>query len=164
MQTFSADRRVRSYDAMKLLKYITRKTLIFILLAIAVASVAVLWDVQRLYKDSNRLYSLLKTARLDAFYKDTTIIVKFYGNMVSVTNQKDSKNMTTTIPMISRVDYDTVLGDNMIVYEWRGTAAYNKRVHGGEIMLKSLLGFRRYIHVNCNGLVREGRYPEDVPG
>jgi hypothetical protein len=31
-----------------------------------------------------------------------------------------------------------------------------------EFMLKSLLGFRGYIHVNCNGLVTEGRYPEDV--
>ena len=162
MQTFSFDRRVHSYHAMKLPKHFNIRTFIFILLPIAVASVAVLWDVQRLYTDSNRLYSLLKTARWDAFYQDTTIIVKFYGNMVSVTNQKDSKNMTTTIPMISRVDYDTVLGDNMIVYEWRGTAAYNKRVHGGEIMLKSLLGFRRYLHVNCNGMVTEGRYPEDV--
>jgi len=101
---------------------------------------------------------------LDAFYKDTTIIVKFNGNTVTVTNQKDSKNMTTTIPMISRVNYDTLMGNDMIVYTWRGTAEYNKKIHGGEIMLKSLLGFRRYIHVNCNGLVTEGRYPEDVSG
>jgi hypothetical protein len=42
-----------------------------------------------------------------------------------------------------------------------GTSAYNKRVHDGEIMLKSLLGFTRYIHVNCNGVVAEGRYPEE---
>jgi len=105
---------------------------------------------------------LLKTARLDAFYKDTTIIVRFNGNTVTVTNQKDSKNMTTTIPIIARVDYDTTMGNGMIVFTWRGTAAYNKRIHGGEIILKSLLGFRRYIHVNCNGLVTDGRYPEDV--
>ena len=142
-------------------KHFTIRTLIFILLPIAVASVAISWDLQRLDKDFNRLYSLLKTARWDAFYKDTTIIVRFNGNTVTVANQKDSKNMTTTIPMIARVDYDTVMGNDMIVYTWRGTA-YNKRVHGGEIMLKSLLGFRRYIHVNCNGLVTEGRYPEDV--
>ncbi len=80
----------------------------------------------------------------------------------SLTNQKDSKNMTTTIPSIARVDYDTVMGNNMIVFTWRGTGEYNKKIHGGEIMLRSLLGFRRYIHVNCTGLVREGRYPEDV--
>jgi hypothetical protein len=70
--------------------------------------------------------------------------------------------MTTKIPMTVRVDYDTVMENDMIIYNWRGTAAYNKRVHGGEIMLKSLLGFRRYIHVNCNGVVTEGRYPEDI--
>ena len=64
--------------------------------------------------------------------------------------------------MIARVNYDTIMRNDIIVYTWRGTAAYNKRVHGGEIMLMSLLGFRRYIHVNCNGLVTEGRYPEDV--
>jgi len=132
------------------------------MLPIAVASVAIAWDLQRLDKDFYQLYSLLRTARWDALYKDTTIMVRFNGNTVTVTNQKDLKNMTTTIPLISKVNYDTVLGDNMIVYEWRGTAAHNKRIHGGEIMLKSLLGFRRYIHVNCNGMVREGRYPEDV--
>jgi hypothetical protein len=70
--------------------------------------------------------------------------------------------MTISIPMIAKVDYDTTIGNSMIVYNWRGTAAYNKRIHGGEIMLKSLLGFRRYIHVNCNGMVTEGRYPEDI--
>jgi hypothetical protein len=147
---------------MMLPKHLNIRTLIFILLPIAVASVVILWDLQRLDKDFNHLYLLLRTARLDAFYKKTTIIVKFNGNMVTVTNQKDSENTITLIPMIARVDYDTVMGNDMIVYTWRGTAAYNKRVHGGEIMLKSLLGFRRYIHVNCNGLVTEGRYPENI--
>jgi hypothetical protein len=147
---------------MKLLKYITRKTVIFILLTIAVVYGGILWDLQRLDKNFDQLYLLLRTARVDALYMKTTVIVRFNGNTVTVTNQKDSRNITTAIPMIARVDYDTVMGNDMIVYDWRGTAAYNKRVHGGEIMLKSLLGFRRYIHVNCNGLVTEGRYPEDV--
>ena len=129
---------------------------------LAVVGVATSWDLQRLDKDFGQLYALLRTARWDAFYKDTTIMVRFNGNTVTVTNHKDSKNMTTTIPTIARVQYDTTLGNNMIVYDWRGTAAHNKRVHGGEIMLKSLLGFRRYIHINCNGMVTEGRYPEEV--
>jgi len=146
---------------MMLPKHLNIRTLIFILLPIAVASVAVSWDLQCLDKDFNQLYSLLKTARWDAFYKDTTITVRFNGNTVTIANQKDSKNMITTIPMIVGVNYDTVMGNDMIVYDWRGTAAYNKRVHGGEIKLKSLLGFRRYIHVNCNGFVTEGRYPRD---
>jgi len=147
---------------MMLPKHLNIKSLIFILLPIAVAGVAISWDLQRLDKDFNHLYLLLRTARWDAFYKETTIIVRFNGNMVAVTNQKDSKNMTTTIPTIARVDYDTTMGNDMIVFTWRGTADHNKRVHGGEIMLKSLLGFRKYIHVNCNGLVTEGRYPEDA--
>src|SRR5450759_5251057 len=149
---------------MKLLKYITRKTLIFILLTLAVVYGGILWDLHRLDKNFDQLYLLLRTARVDALYMKTTVIVRFNGNTVTVTNQKDSRNITTVIPMIAKVDYDTVMGKSMIVYDWRGTAAYNKRVHGGEIMLKSLLGFRRYIHVNCNGLVTEGRYPEDVSG
>jgi hypothetical protein len=147
---------------MMLPKHLNIRTLIFILLPIAVASVVILWDLQCLDKDFNRLYLLLRTARLDAFYKKTTIIIRFNGNTVTVTNQKDSENIITLILMIARIDYDTIMGNDMIVYTWRGTAAYNKRVHGGEIMLKSLLGSRRYIHVNCNGLVNEGRYPEDI--
>jgi hypothetical protein len=146
---------------MKLPKHFNLKTLLFILVPLSLVGVAISWDLNRLDKDFNHLYSLLRTARWDAFYKDTTIIVRFNGSTVTVTNQKDSKNMTTTIPMIAKVDYDTTMGNDMIVYTWRGTA-YNKRIHGGEIMLKSLLGFRRYIHVNCNGLVTDGRYPKDV--
>jgi hypothetical protein len=142
-------------------KYINRKTMLFSLLIMAGVYGGTLWDLQRLDKDFNQLYLLLRTARVDALYMKTTIIVRFNGSTVTVTNQKDSKTMTTTIPMISRVDYDTTIGNDMIIYTWQGTA-YNKRIHGGEIMLKSLLGFRRYIHVNCNGWMTEGRYPKDV--
>jgi hypothetical protein len=146
---------------MKLQKYITRKTLIFILSIIAVMYGGILWDLHCLDKDFDQLYLLLRTARVDALYKDTTVIVRFNGNTVTVTNKRDSKKMTRTFSTIAGVDYDTTMGKNMIVYDRHGTGEYNKRVHGGEIMLKSLLGFRRYIHVNRNGLVTEGRYPED---
>jgi len=138
------------------------KYLIFILLFVAVAIFAVAWDLKRLNTNFNKLFTLLKTVRADAFYKETTILVKFNNASVTVTNQKDSTNRITTIPMIAKVDYDTTMGNNMIVFTWRGTTEHNKRIHGGEIMLKSLLGFRRFIHVNCTGLVKEGRYPELV--
>jgi hypothetical protein len=147
---------------MNLPKHITRKTLIFTLLTLAAVYGGILWDLQRLDKNFDQLYLLLRTARVDALYKDTIVVVRFNGNTVTVTNQKDSRNMTVIIPTIAKVDYDTTMGKGMIIYDWRGTAAHNKRVHGGEIMLRSLLGFRRYIHVNCTGLVTEGRYPEDV--
>jgi len=48
----------------------------------------------------------------------------------------------------------------MIVFNNGVTDSYNTRVHGGEIILRSLLGFEKSTHVNCAGLVREGRYPE----
>jgi len=132
------------------------------LLFIALVTVAIAWDLNRLDKDFKKLYSLPRTARSDALYKDTTIIVGFNGKTVTVTHQKESTNMTTVIPTIARVDYDTTMGNDMIVFTWRGTAEDNKKVHGGEIMLKSLLGLRKYIHVNCNGLVTEGRYPRGL--
>ena len=136
--------------------------LIFILLFVAAAAIfAVTWDLSRLNTDVNNLFSLLRAARSDALYKDTTIIVRFKGATVTVTDQNTSAATTTTIPSIAGVNYDTTLGDSMIVFTWRGTEQYNKRIHGGEIVLQSMLGFRRYIHVNCTGLVKEGRYPED---
>ncbi len=143
-------------------KQLNLKYLIFIPLFISVVCFAIAWDLQCLDTDFDHLYSLLKTARSDAIYKETTIIVKFNNASVTVTNQKDSTNRTTTIPMIAKVDYDTTMGNNMIVFTWRGTTEHNKRIHGGEIMLKSLFGFKRFIHVNCNGMVTEGRYSEDL--
>lgn len=138
------------------------KRLIVLLLFIAVPLFAAASDMNRLNTDCNNLVSLLRTARAEALYKETTIIVRFEGNTVTVTDQKDSKNVTKVIPSIADVDYDTTLGNDMIVFTWRGTEPYNKRIHGGEILLTSVLGFRKYVHVNCTGLVKEGRYPEDV--
>jgi Tfp pilus assembly protein FimT len=142
-------------------KYLKPKYLIFILLFVAAALFAIAWDLNRLNTDFNNLFTLLRAARADAFYKDTTIIVRFNGKTVTVIDQKTSTTTTATIPSITAVNYDTTLGKDMIVFKWRGTEQYNKRVHGGEIMLRSLLGFGRYIHVNCTGLVKEGRYPEN---
>ena len=66
-----------------------------------------------------------------------------------------------TVPTLDQVNYDTTLGDDMIVFYKRGTAEYNKRIHGGDIRLKSWLGFRKNIAVNCTGLVVEGVYPAE---
>jgi len=142
-------------------KRLKPKYLIFVLLFVAAAVFAVAWDLSRLNTDFNKMFALLRTARTDAFYKDTTVIVRCNGKTVTVTDPNTSTTTTTTIPLIARVDYDTTFGKDMIIFTWRGTEQYNKRVHGGEIMLRSVLGFRRYIHVNCTGLVTEGRYPED---
>ncbi|HSL40351.1 MAG TPA: hypothetical protein VK857_08265, partial [Desulforhopalus sp.] len=63
-------------------------------------------------------------------------------------------------PTIKEVNYDTKIGKNMIVIHRGTTELFNERVHGGEIELKSWCGFKKYIHVNCAGVVSEGRYPE----
>ena len=118
-------------------------------------------DYNRLAMDFDHLSSLLKNAWLKAIHTNTKMIVKFDGHQVTVTSEETSRTITAEIPTLDRVDYDTTLGDDMIVFTGHGTNAYNKRVHGGEIMLRSVLGFRRYIHVNCTGYVREGRYPEE---
>lgn len=47
----------------------------------------------------------------------------------------------------------------MIVYTGVGTSGHNIEEHGGDLILRSWFGFRKYIAVNCNGLVTEGRYP-----
>jgi len=49
--------------------------LILVLLAVTAVSGAVVWDVHRLDRDFRLLFSLLGQARLDAFYRDTTVIV-----------------------------------------------------------------------------------------
>lgn len=61
---------------------------------------------------------------------------------------------------ISKVEYYTTIGNNMIVFQGGMTSLFNKRVHGGEIALRFWFGFEKYIHVNRAGLVQEGRYPE----
>ncbi len=100
---------------------------------------SVVWDVHRLDRDFKRLFSLLSQARLDAFYGDATIIVKFGDRSVTVSDGKGSRRVIA-VPSLSAIDYDTTLGDNMIVYTWRGTAKHNRREHGGEILRPARTG------------------------
>jgi len=51
----------------------------------------------------------------------TTIIIRFNGNTVTVTNQKDSENNIIIIPLIARVDYDTVMGNDLIYLAWHSS-------------------------------------------
>ncbi len=62
---------------------------------------------------------------------------------------------------INDVRYDSTLGIDTIVFQQGVTSTFNKRIHGGEIILRSWLGFTKHIHINCAGHVREGRYPEE---
>jgi hypothetical protein len=143
-------------------KPLNKKILLWIMLPIAVVSTFTLWDHWRLKNDFRALFSILNNAHYNALYNGAQVIVSFDGSNVIYTSKLDNNPVKIKIPKIRQVDYDTTLGDNMIVFGKQGTTSeHNKRIHGGEIMLKSILGFKKYIHVNCNGYVREGRYPED---
>ncbi len=65
------------------------------------------------------------------------------------------------VSTLHKVNYDTTLGKDMIVFENGVTNPFNIRIHGGDLSVKSWLGFTKNIHVNCAGYVREGKYPED---
>ena len=121
-----------------------------------------LLDHWRVEKNFYALMSILNNARFDAFNRNIEVTVSFDGTEVVSTNSLGEEPIINTLPTIHRVDYNTTLGDNMVVFGHMGTTdRFNKRIHGGEIMLKSFFGFTKYIHVNCVGYVREGRYPED---
>jgi len=132
---------------------------ILTVLFIAVGSL-VFCDYARIVMDFTNLKTLLKDTRYRAVTADKMLVVRFYGNEVTVTDGKTDAILTVlTVPTLHEVNYDTTLGDDMIVFDGHGTSAYNKRVHGGDVRLKSWLGFRKSIGVNCTGMVSEGVYP-----
>jgi len=88
------------------------------------------------------------------------LTVRFINKKAVVTDRKTGKLVRTlAVPTVDEVNYDTFLGDNMIVFCGRGTGDYNNREHGGGLRLKSWFGFQKNIAVNCTGLVTEGVYP-----
>jgi len=142
---------------------IDRKTLVRIgvLTALFVAMGGfVLWDYARVIEDFIDLRALLRNTRYLAVSKDKALVVWFSGKEVMVADGKTGRVLNLlTIPTLDQVNYGTTLGENMLVFDGRGTSAYNKRVHGGDLRLTSWLGFRKNIAVNCTGLVTEGLYP-----
>jgi len=122
-------------------------------------------DYYRVNGDFSGLKVLLRDTRYRAIDKNEVLAVRFVGKKAVVSDRKTGKIVKTLdIPTLDEVNYDTVLGDNMIVFHGRGTGDYNKREHGGDLRLKSWLGFRKNIAVNCTGLVTEGVYPGEGEG
>lgn len=126
------------------------------------AGTFVLWDYSRVDRDFSALKALLQDTRYRAIGNNKTFVVKFSGQEVTVSDKNtDLVIKTLNVPTLDGVNYNTTLGDSMIVFTGRGTSAYNKRVHGGDLRLKSWLGFQKNIAVNCTGLVTEGVYPAE---
>ena len=106
--------------------------------------------------------ALLRNVRSDAIDGEKILVCRFFGKRISITDENTGKVIAELdVPTLDQVNYDTTLGDDMIVFYKRGTAEYNKRIHGGDIRLKSWLGFRKNIAVNCTGLVAEAVYPAE---
>ena len=126
------------------------------------AGTFVLWDYYRVDRDFSKLKALLQDTRYRAIAKNELSAARFIGKQVVITGGEPGKVIKTlNIPTLDEVNYDTTLGDNMIVFTGHGTSAYNKRIHGGNLSLKSWFGFRKNIAVDCTGLVTEGVYPAE---
>jgi hypothetical protein len=124
------------------------------------AGLLVFLDYSRVDRDFSKLKTLLRDARYRAITKNKTLIARFVGKEITITDRKTGEVVSgLNISTLAEVNYNTTLGDDMIVFTGRGTSEYNKRVHGGDLRLKSWLGFRKNIAVNCTGLVTEGLYP-----
>ena len=121
-----------------------------------------LWDYWRVDRDFSALKALLQDTRYRAIGKDKTLVARFVGKKVIITDKTTGKVIKSlSIPTLDEVNYNTTLGENMIVFTGHGTSKYNKRIHGGDVRLESWFGFRKNIAVNCTGLVTEGVYPAE---
>ncbi len=120
------------------------------------------YDYQQVQKSSAFLKSNLKQIRMETLVNGVTLLVAFDKNKMSVLSYPEKQMVKTIkIPLLENVQYDTKVGPDTIVFNKGTTSAFNTRIHGGEITLKSWFGFKKHIHVNCAGYIREGRYPED---
>ena len=136
------------------------RVLILTLLIVS-TGILILQDYSRLTKDFSKLMSFLTKVRSKAIQDDVILITQFNRKNVIVKDKNGNVLDSLHVSSLNKINYDTKLGKNMIVFSGRGTSPYNIRVHGGDMTLKSWFGFRKNIAVNCTGLVREGLYPED---
>lgn len=126
------------------------------------AGTFVLWDYHRVDRDFSALKALLQDTRYRAIGNDRQFVVQFSAEEVAVSDKNTGLVIKTlNVPTLDEVNYNTTLGNNMIVFTGHGTSTYNKRIHGGDLSLKSWFGFRKNIAVNCTGLVTDGVYPAE---
>ncbi len=134
--------------------------IIILTLLFTSAGTLVLWDYYRIDRDFSALKALLSDTRYRAIGNDKTFVARFSGKELVISDKNTGLVIKALdIPTLEKVNYNTTLGDNMIVFTGSGTSKYNKREHGGDLTLKSWFGFRKNIAVNCTGLVTEGVYP-----
>ena len=137
------------------------KNIVILFLIFGSVFAFVLFDHYRVQQDFFSLIAFLNKARYSSIYDKKQLIIRFQDHQAVMLNSDDEIISTIDISTLAQVNYDTTLGDNMIVFSPGGTHEHNKRIHGGDIRLKSWLGLKKNIAVNCNGFVSEGVYPED---
>ena len=144
------------------MKKISIKNIIIGTSLITTLALLVFFDYQRVQKDFRNLKAQLTKIRLETLLKNKPLVVKFKEKEMSVKDFRTDKILDSIkFSTLNDVMYDTKLDKNTIVFHGGTTNLFNIRIHGGEISLRSWLGFTKYIHVNCAGYIREGRYPED---
>ena len=115
----------------------------------------VMYDQARVVKDFNYAKSVLMNVRNKSFVDNKKRIAKFQDKTLTI-YESDAVIFKNTFSTLSSVNYNTSLGDNMIVYDGMGTNLYNNKVHGGDITFRSWLGFKRSLWINCTGYAVEG--------
>lgn len=71
-------------------------------------------------------------------HRNKPLVVKFNGDKVSVVEFSEGPLLETLqFRTISKFIYDTTIGKDMIVFSGGTTNRFNKRFHGGEIVLRS---------------------------
>ncbi len=124
---------------------------------------AVYLDFEWVRGDFLALKQNLSEIRVKSAVQGQQFIVKFTGTRVFFIHRHGKTREvigSLVVRTLAAVNYDSLLGEDTIVFTNGTTSSFNIRVHGGEIIMQSLFGFEKSIHVNCTGLVREGRYPE----
>ena len=143
-------------------QHIDFSRVLLLALMLVSAGLFVGYDYSRVNGDFHNVMSLLSHVRNEAIQKDRHLIARFNDKGLVVKDAKaNSIYAQLDIPTLHAVNYDTTLGTDMIVFTELGTSPYNTTINGGDLLLKSWLGFKKSIAVNCTGYVSEGKYPAE---
>jgi hypothetical protein len=103
----------------------------------------IMFDQYRVQQDFFALKSFLNQARYAALETKEKFIIRFHPKQATQHHFNGSLISSLNVPTLHQVNYDTTLGHDMIVFSPTGTHEHNVRIHGGDIRLRSWLGFMK---------------------
>jgi len=136
-----------------LIKGYQRALVRIVILAVVLSGVGmfVLWDYGRITRNFSGLKALLRDTRQRAIRKNEVLTVRFNDKKAVVTDRKTGEIVNAFyVSSLNEVNYDTTLGDDMIVFSRSGTEEYNKQEHGRD--LSDHLISCAYLNRTCCGL------------